>query len=61
MATMDEAERQLWCKAWRFLKEHGDKSDRIIEREIEQSLKNKDSEGARQWREISIAVDKLGK
>ena len=58
-AEMDALEKQLWCKAWRWLKRHGDGSDALIDREIEACLKNKDQEGIRHWREVARVIDEL--
>jgi hypothetical protein len=56
---MDIKEKQLWCRAWRFLKQHGEQSEHMIEREIEESLKRHDAELAQYWRNIAKAIDEL--
>jgi hypothetical protein len=60
-ADMDAKEKQLWCKAWRWLKRHGDASEALIDREIEACLKNKDQPGIEHWREIARAIEELKK
>jgi hypothetical protein len=58
---METSENQLWCKAWRFLRQHGSQSDQLIEKEIEACLRSKDKEGIEYWRSIARAVEELRK
>ena len=58
-ADMDVKEKELWCKAWRWLKRHGDESDALIDREIEACLRDKDQAGAQHWREMAQAIEEL--
>jgi hypothetical protein len=58
---MDEAERALWCKAWKILVLNGENSGSVIDIEIERCLAQHDDEGAEHWRRIALAVADLGK
>ena len=58
---MDEAERQMWCKAWRLLVQHGDDASSVIQAEMRLSLQQGDKEGVAHWRQLADAVEELGK
>jgi hypothetical protein len=58
---MDEVERQLWCKAWRMLVQHGDDALSVIHAEMRLSLQQGDQQGVADWRQLADAVEELGK
>ena len=58
---MDDAERELWCKAWRLIVRHGDTVDQVIEAAIQRALHSGDDVDAAEWRQIAVAVEQLAK
>lgn len=56
---MDDAERELWCKAWRLMVQHGDNVDRFIDGEMQSALHAGDSESVAEWRRIAVTVEQL--
>ena len=58
---MDDAERELWCKAWRLVVKHGDAIDSVIETEMQRALHSGDDASVAEWRQIAVAVEQLAK
>ena len=58
---MDDAEKELWCRAWRLLLQHGDDTAGVIDAEFERALRERDSAGVTAWRKIADAVEALSK
>jgi hypothetical protein len=56
---LDEAERQLWCQAWRLLVAHGDDTGRVIDAEIARALSQSDPADVAYWRRIALAAEEL--
>ncbi len=56
---MDEAEREIWCKAWRLLLLHGDETGHFIDTEIARLLHRGDNEAVATWQQVADAVEKL--
>lgn len=54
-------DNQLWCLAWRLLRQHGEASERVIDDEIETCLKKNDRDNAAYWRKVAQAVVELRK
>ena len=58
---MDEAERELWCRAWRLIVRHGDAVDQVIEAGIQHALHSGNVLDIAEWRQIAVAVEQLVK
>ena len=58
---MDESERELWCKAWRLLVQHGDDVSRVIDSELQQAVQAGDRKTIDDWNWIARAVEQLAR
>ena len=58
---MDDAERELWCRAWRLLLQHGDETENVIDTEIQHAVHLGDRDSAADWKRIALAVQQLAK
>jgi hypothetical protein len=56
-----DEERELWCRAWRLLVEHGDGTLRMIDAEIDRALRKGDNVALAEWRRVSTAVEELAR
>lgn len=58
---MDEAEREIWCRAWRLLLQRGDGTLALIDAEMAAALHCGDAEEVARWRQIADAVGSLAR
>lgn len=56
---MDPAERELWCRAWRLLREHGSDVGQFIDSEMQRALHVGDNESVATWKQVADAVEHL--
>jgi hypothetical protein len=58
---VDDEERELWCRAWRLLVEHGDRTLPMIDAELDRALRKGDEAALADWRRVSTAVEELSR
>lgn len=58
---MDEAERELWCRAWQLLREHGSDVGQFIDSEIQRALHGGDNESVARWKQLANAAEQLAR
>jgi hypothetical protein len=56
---MDDAEREMWCRAWRLVLQHGDAVSDHIDNEMARLLREGNTAAIAEWRQISLAVEHL--
>jgi hypothetical protein len=52
-----EGQTPAMCKAWRLFRDHGRSAESIVEAEIMQCLRTRDTAGAAEWREVAEALN----
>jgi hypothetical protein len=58
---VEDAERELWCKAWRLIVRHGDAVDQVIETAMQCALQSGNDVDVAEWQQIAVAVEQLAK
>ncbi len=61
MVMDEQLEQKIWCKAWRMLQKHGPATERLVEQEIEQQLREGDAEQLFFWRAVADVVQELSR
>jgi hypothetical protein len=56
---MEESEREIWCRAWRLIQQHGVDAGSYANTELTRSLHEGDDGAVTFWRRIADAVEEL--